>query len=115
MLWIELFDSHVENELPNFADMKYNMDISPRDERESQSKDEMHVPIPDISQGPDQFKIPQQPASSPFLLFIGEVGGEVKKWLTQHGEKAGGNEIAAECRRRWQTMSEEEKSVSFVV
>ncbi|CAI6332235.1 unnamed protein product [Periconia digitata] len=110
MLWIELFDSHVENELPNFADMKYNMDTMPHEERESSSKEEPFVPALDISLGPDQFKIPQQPASSPFLLFIGEVGGEVKKWLLQHGEKAGGNEIAAECRRRWQTMSEEEKS-----
>jgi hypothetical protein len=26
MLWIELFDSHLDNELPNFADMKYRLD-----------------------------------------------------------------------------------------
>lgn len=112
MLWIELFDSHLDNELPNFADMKYKMDIFPREEREAPTKDEP-APVPQHpSRGPDAFKIPQQPASSPFLLFIGEIGNGVKKALAQQGEKAGANEIAAECRRRWQTMTEEEKNVS---
>ena len=49
----------------------------------------------------DTFKIPQQPASSPFLLYIGETGNKVKKFLIQHGVNPGANEIAAECRRRW--------------
>jgi palmitoyltransferase len=113
MLWIELFDSHQDNELPNFADMKYKMDIFPRQERESQSKEEPTNAVPHVSRGPDAFKIPQQPASSPFLLYLTEVSNEVKKFLAQHGEKAGANEIAAECRRRWQTMSEEDKNVSI--
>ncbi|KAF2870263.1 hypothetical protein BDV95DRAFT_629471 [Massariosphaeria phaeospora] len=97
MLWIELFDSHLDNELPNFADMKYKMDIY--------KPSGQHT-----SRGPDPFRIPQQPASSPFLLYIGEVGSEVKKLLAQAGEKNGANEIAAECRRRWQTMPEEDKN-----
>ena len=113
MLWIELFDSHVDNELPNFADMKYNMNISPRQERDASPKDETPVAPPYVSRGPDALKIPQQPASSPFLLYIGETGNEVKKWLAQHGQKAGANEIAAECRRRWQTMAEEDKNVGI--
>jgi palmitoyltransferase len=111
MLWIELFDSHLDNELPNFADMKYKMDIFPRQDKEAQPKDEPVNVTPQQSRGPDPFKIPQQPASSPFLLYIGEIGSEVKRFLAQHGEKAGANEIAAECRRRWQTMSEEERNV----
>ncbi|KAF1993427.1 hypothetical protein P154DRAFT_450218 [Amniculicola lignicola CBS 123094] len=109
MLWIDLFDSHLDNELPNFSDMKYKMD-KPQHEPGLKSSGE---PIPDgqkSTRGPDAFKIPQQPASSPFLLYIGEVGTEVKKALTQHGEKAGATEIAAECKRRWQTMPEEEKN-----
>ncbi|KAF1953012.1 hypothetical protein CC80DRAFT_421097 [Byssothecium circinans] len=110
MLWIELFDSHVDNELPNFADMKYNMDVSPRQERDAPPKDDAPVAPPYISRGPDALKIPQQPASSPFLLYIGETGNHVKKWLAKHGQKAGANEIAAECRRRWQTMAEEDKN-----
>jgi palmitoyltransferase len=112
MLWIELFDSHLDHELPNFADMKYKMESFPRQEREPQPKDEPPIVVPHVSRGPDAFKIPQQPASSPFLLFIGEIGNEVKKFLVQHGEKAGANEIGAECRRRWHTMNEEEKNVS---
>ncbi len=112
MLWIELFDSHLDNELPNFANMKYRMDIFPQHEKEAQPKEEPAAAVPLVSRGPDAFKIPQQPASSPFLLYIGEIGNEVKRALAQHdGDKASANEIAAECRRRWQTMSEEEKNV----
>jgi palmitoyltransferase len=113
MLWIELFDSHLDNELPNFADMKYKMDEFAPQDANAQSHEE--EPLPDHHQPArslDTFKIPQQPASSPFLLYIGETGNEVKKALMQHGDKAGANEIAAECRRRWQTMGEEEKNVS---
>ncbi|KAF2634002.1 hypothetical protein BU25DRAFT_356926 [Macroventuria anomochaeta] len=110
MLWIELFDSHLDNELPNFADMKYKMDeFTPQD----QTAPPQQEPLPEHHQPArslDTFKIPQQPASSPFLLYIGETGNEVKKALMQHGDKAGANEIAAECRRRWQTMGEEEKN-----
>ncbi|KAF2635642.1 hypothetical protein P280DRAFT_461570 [Massarina eburnea CBS 473.64] len=109
MLWIELFDSHVDNDLPNFADMKYTMTF-PSQDRNSPQKEEPPVAPAYVSRGPDTFKIPQQPASSPFLLFIGETGNDVKKWLAQHGEKAGANEIAAECRRQWQSMPEEEKN-----
>jgi len=109
MLWIELFDSHLDNELPNFADMKYRMDHVPADDESPPPGDN---PLPAHAlRSLDTFKIPQQPASSPFLLYIGETGNEVKKSLQQHGVKAGANEIAAECRRRWQTMSEEEKNV----
>jgi palmitoyltransferase len=110
MLWIELFDSHLDNELPNFSDMKYKLDEFNQHERVRQPGD---APEPEDrpDRGLDTFKIPQQPASSPFLLYIGETGNDVKKALQQHGVKAGANEIAAECRRRWQTMSEEEKNV----
>lgn len=113
MLWIELFDSHLDNELPNFADMKYKLDGFTQQEQQSWQT----VETPDATGRPsrslDTFKIPQQPASSPFLLYIGETGNDVKKALQQHGVKAGANEIAAECRRRWQTMGEEEKNVCF--
>lgn len=113
MLWIDLFDSHLDNELPNFADMKYKMDEFPLQEHLSPPDPDEPPPSQQTSRSLDTFKIPQQPASSPFLLYIGETGNEVKKSLTQHGVKAGANEIAAECRRRWQTMTEEEKNVGF--
>ncbi|KAF1936398.1 hypothetical protein EJ02DRAFT_448082 [Clathrospora elynae] len=108
MLWIELFDSHLDNELPNFADMKYKMDEFPPHDQGPPPEEH---PLPGHApRSLDTFKIPQQPASSPFLLFIGETGNEVKKTLIHHGVKAGANEIAAECRRRWQTMGEEDKN-----
>lgn len=113
MLWIELFDSHLDNELPNFADMKYKMDeFTPQ---EQNAFIEEQSPSNQGARSIDTFKIPQQPASSPFLLYIGETGNDVKKYLQHHGVKAGANEIAAECRRRWQTMSEEEKNVRCCV
>jgi palmitoyltransferase len=110
MLWIELFDSHLDNELPNFADMKYKLDEFAQQDQTWQQADPID-PTARSSRSIDTFKIPQQPASSPFLLYIGETGNDVKKSLQQHGVKAGANEIAAECRRRWQTMGEEEKNV----
>jgi hypothetical protein len=113
MLWIELFDSHLDSELPNFADMKSRMDFLYRLEKNPEHPDEPALAVPQhVSRGPDAFKIPQQPASSPFLLYIGEIGAEVKKSLIKMGEKAGANEIASECKRQWQTMNEEEKNVS---
>ncbi|KAF2269621.1 hypothetical protein CC78DRAFT_550573 [Lojkania enalia] len=112
MLWIDLFDSHLDNELPNFADMKYQMDNLPRrDEGANANADQAQSEQRRTPYGPEVYRIPQQPASSPFLLFIGEIGNEVKKSLAQQGEKAGATEIAAECKRRWQAMNEEEKNV----
>jgi palmitoyltransferase len=111
MLWIELFDSHLDNELPNFADMKYKLDEFTQQEQPTWQQVDAVDPMARSSRSIDTFKIPQQPASSPFLLYIGETGNDVKKALQQHGVKAGANEIAAECRRRWQTMGEEEKNV----
>ncbi|KAF2273615.1 uncharacterized protein EI97DRAFT_383037 [Westerdykella ornata] len=110
MLWIELFDSHLDNDLPNFADMKYKMVEDTQADTDSAPKVEVPPPARKTPYGPDAFKIPQQPASSPFLLYIGEIGHEVKKSLAQQGEKTGATEIAAECRRRWLTMPEEEKN-----
>jgi len=115
MLWIELFDSHLDNELPNFADMKYKLDEFAQQEQPTWQQTDAADPMARSSRSIDTFKIPQQPASSPFLLYIGETGNDVKKALQQHGVKAGANEIAAECRRRWQTMGEEEKNVRQLV
>ena len=110
MLWIDLFDSHLDNELPNFADIQYKPDSDGLPKSPTAPEESTSVPG-QASRSLDAFKIPQQPASSPFLLYIGETGNHVKKSLMQHGVKAGANEIAAECRRRWQLMGEEEKNV----
>jgi palmitoyltransferase len=47
--------------------------------------------------------------SSPFLLYIGRVGMDIKKELHDAGKPTGATEIAAECKRRWQNMSKEEQ------
>ncbi|KAK3060312.1 hypothetical protein LTS18_008824, partial [Coniosporium uncinatum] len=49
-------------------------------------------------------------ASSPFLLYIGKVGMEVKQELESKGDKAAATDIAAECSKRWQLMSDDEKA-----
>ncbi|KAF2713730.1 hypothetical protein K504DRAFT_371208 [Pleomassaria siparia CBS 279.74] len=110
MLWIELFDSHLDNELPNFADMKYKMDMFPHLEQGPKARTESGENGGSPRLAPESFKLPQQPASSPFLLFIGEVGNDVKKSLIRRGEKAGATEIASECRRRWTIMDEDERN-----
>jgi hypothetical protein len=47
--------------------------------------------------------------SSPFLLYIGKVGMDIKRELTERDFPAGATEIAAECKRRWQAMSRDEQ------
>ncbi|KAF2760283.1 hypothetical protein EJ05DRAFT_508837 [Pseudovirgaria hyperparasitica] len=52
---------------------------------------------------------PQPPASSPFLLFIGKNGLEVKKQLIDQGKAGNAAEIAAECKRQWESMPPERR------
>ncbi|KAF2197422.1 hypothetical protein GQ43DRAFT_484155 [Delitschia confertaspora ATCC 74209] len=106
MLWIELFDSHLENDMPNFADLKFL--LPPQENKASTSAAEKDAQGERNGNSMDTFKTPQQPASSPFLLYIGRIGPLIKRALTERGEKAGAQEIAAECKRRWQSMSESE-------
>ncbi|KAF2117072.1 hypothetical protein BDV96DRAFT_490379 [Lophiotrema nucula] len=111
MLWIDLFDSHLDNDLPNFAATDHQVDMFPHLLNELKQKaDQVVSGQKQHPYGPEVYKIPQQPASSPFLLYIGEIGSAVKKNLTEGGERAGATEIAAECKRRWQDMGEEEKN-----
>jgi hypothetical protein len=49
-------------------------------------------------------------SSSPFLLYIGKVGMDVKKELRDAGKPAGATEIATECKRRWLGMSKDEQA-----
>ncbi|KAF2193024.1 hypothetical protein K469DRAFT_730017 [Zopfia rhizophila CBS 207.26] len=108
MLWIQLFDNHLDNDLPNFADMKYKMDIFPTLDRKAKGE----APQGELkdAQSLETLKVPRTPASSPFLFYIGKIGPEVKRSLLEQGEKAGATEIAAECKRRWQSMSEEDRN-----
>ena len=109
MLWIELFDSHLENDTPNIADFKF---LLPPQTDASGSSAGMEYGQAEGKNGHSlgTFKTPQQPASSPFLLYIGRVGPMIKRTLTERGDKAGATEIAAECKRRWQSMSETERN-----
>ena len=111
LLWIELFDSHLENELPSFDDIKYKMDLFPHLGRSTDLASDYALEGMAATNGLDVYKNLHQPASSPFLLYIAEVGPEVKKIFLQRGEKAGSTEIVTECRSRWQTMTKEEKDV----
>ncbi|EKG11816.1 High mobility group HMG1/HMG2 [Macrophomina phaseolina MS6] len=95
MLWVELFDSSRDSTLP------------PAEELASLSL--ASTPKSSGAFGED-FALgsgTQQPASSPFLLYIGKVGMEVKRELVARGEKSGATEIAAECKKRWQEMPQE--------
>lgn len=99
MLWVELFDSSRDSNLP------------PAEELASLSL--ASTPKSSGAFGED-FALgsgTQQPASSPFLLYIGKVGMEVKRELVARGEKSGATEIAAECKKRWQEMPQEARDV----
>ncbi|OCL03710.1 hypothetical protein AOQ84DRAFT_325570 [Glonium stellatum] len=115
MLWVELFDSSTESALPhNTNDPTTRPDFWPRLDEDS------GIPLAKTLLGqPDKnnhawtdvpSKVAQQPASSPFLLYISKMGMEVKRDLLEKGEKGGATEIAAECKKRWQSMAEEEKN-----
>lgn len=99
MLWVELFDSSRDTTLP------------PTEELASLSL--ASTPKSAGAFGED-FALgsgTHQPASSPFLLYIGKVGMEVKRELVARGEKSGATEIAAECKKRWQEMPQEGRDV----
>ena len=116
MLWVELFDSSTDSVLPHsLSDLPSKPEFWPRLNEDSGipltkslgQQDKNNPAWPDIPPKPAQ-----QPVSSPFLLYIGKMGMEVKRDLIEKGEKGGATEIAAECKKRWQSMAEEEKNVS---
>lgn len=117
MLWVELFDGSPEpsssidqlNADPGSksdpADIAIKLEEDLRNTLLTSTRGFLLPSEDDANLG----KGAQQPASSPFLLFIGKTGMEVKRQLIEQGQKAGAAEIAAECKRRWQSMSEDEK------
>ncbi|OCK78737.1 hypothetical protein K432DRAFT_406209 [Lepidopterella palustris CBS 459.81] len=115
MLWVELFDSTTDSVLPHSRSGMFNKpELWPQLNDESKNHSSTSP-----NRQPDQPRpvwpdmpstMTQQPASSPFLLYIGKMGMEVKRDLVEQGAKAGATEIAAECKKRWQSMSEEEKN-----
>ncbi|KAF2494888.1 hypothetical protein BU16DRAFT_550657 [Lophium mytilinum] len=115
MLWVELFDNSTDSVLPSsHGDLRTKLDLWPRlpDDPSLSLKKSLHghAEAPSSNWPDIPLKSSQQPASSPFLLYIGKTGMEVKRDLVQKGEKASATDIAAECKKRWQSMSEEEKN-----
>jgi hypothetical protein len=122
MLWVELFDNSTDSVLPaghGHGYLRTKLDLWPRlpDDPSLSLRKSLpgHADAPSPNWPDIPLKASQQPASSPFLLYIGKTGIEVKRDLVQKGEKASATDIAAECKKRWQSMSEEEKNVSMIV
>jgi hypothetical protein len=141
MLWVELFDSPADANCPGPAIERRLMD-SARDaatlETKASSSREIDQDLRDglpyvirrFKDGLlahlnrlDEKRIPgaagkrlvldkEHLGSSPFLLYIGKVGMEIKKELHEQGKPSGAAEIAAECKQRWQNMPKEEQKVS---
>ncbi|KAB2573886.1 High mobility group HMG1/HMG2 [Lasiodiplodia theobromae] len=104
MLWVELFDSSRDTTLPQTEELA--------------SLSLATAPKPGGAFGEDLASFnpgTHQPASSPFLLYIGKVGMEVKRELVARGEKSGATEIAAECKKRWQEMPQEARDAITLV
>ena len=108
MLWVELFDGSPEAAFRP-GSRPFETSGSTATPEQDWSSDFTTRAIKDLSSnaGPGS----QQP-SSPFLLYIGKIGMDVKRALLAKGEKAGATEIAAECKKRWQEMPQESRDVS---
>lgn len=99
MLWVELFDSSRDTTLPPTEELaSLSLATAPKS---------AGMFGEDFALGSGA----HQPASSPFLLYIGKVGMEVKRELVARGEKSSATEIAAECKKRWQEMPQESRDV----
>jgi hypothetical protein len=144
MLWVELFDSPADANCPGPAIERRLMDSardtttldakpSSSHEMDQDLRDGLPYVIRRFKDGLlahlnrlDERRTPgatagKQPVldkehlgSSPFLLYIGKVGMEIKKELHEQGKPSGAAEIAAECKQRWQSMPKEEQKVSLL-
>lgn len=116
MLWVELFDCSSDNALENASGSSSTALPSASN---SEYDEEFKKNLISISKGihiqseaavqPNKFL---EPASSPFILYIGRIGWEVKKELLENKKPAGAAEVATECQRRWQALSEEDRKVN---
>ncbi|KAK8177573.1 hypothetical protein IWX90DRAFT_421269 [Phyllosticta citrichinensis] len=111
MLWVELFDGSPEGAFrPGSRPPFETSGLTTTPEQDWSSvpySDFTAKAIKDLSTGAGSGS--QQRASSPFLLYIGKIGMDVKRSLLAKGEKAGATEIAAECKKRWQEMPQESR------
>ncbi|KAK7526300.1 spinocerebellar ataxia type 10 protein domain-containing protein [Phyllosticta citriasiana] len=111
MLWVELFDGSPEGAFrPGSRPPFETSGLTTTPEQDWSSvpySDFTAKAIKDLSMGAGSGS--QQRASSPFLLYIGKIGMDVKRALLAKGEKAGATEIAAECKKRWQEMPQESR------
>lgn len=115
MLWIELFDSSSENGIDQASGGSSTALASTTN---SEHDEEFKKNLISISKGihiQSEAALPPnkllEPASSPFILYIGRIGWEVKKELLDNEKPAGAGEVAAECQRRWNALSDEERKV----
>ncbi|KAF1981964.1 hypothetical protein K402DRAFT_398000 [Aulographum hederae CBS 113979] len=121
MLWVDLFDSSTEGVLggSHQEDIARKLTMLEKgDDRIGALRDDLEqveidsralaaIAAPKDANGQPK---EHQASSSPFLLYIGKVGMEIKRELIAKGEKASATDIASECSKRWQHMSAEEKS-----
>ncbi|KAK8190758.1 hypothetical protein BKA81DRAFT_370404 [Phyllosticta paracitricarpa] len=111
MLWVELFDGSPEGAFrPGSRPPFETSGLTTTPEQDWSSvpySDFTAKAIKDLSMGAGSGS--QQRASSPFLLYIGKIGMDVKRALLAKGEKAGATEIATECKKRWQEMPQESR------
>jgi palmitoyltransferase len=132
-LWVELFDSSTDGLLTHYTGESGKLlesipelglkppllpEMEDEDEEDEEDEDETAVasttegtiaaePSPMPSTRVDQAK--SDFLSNPFLLYFGSVGLDVKKDLEKQGKPATASHIAAECRRRWQNSSDEDR------
>ncbi|KAF2092293.1 hypothetical protein K490DRAFT_22563, partial [Saccharata proteae CBS 121410] len=107
MLWIELFDTSPDGPLRQYP----RSPIAPPDVWASarEGLEALTTPggVPLIGKLPPP--VTQQPASSALMMYIGKIGMDVRRDLVARGEKAGATEVATECKRRWEALSQEQR------
>ena len=130
MLWVELFDSSSDPVLTQYSDELMGRPSEPAGESSlddvlgppappiSHLDDAQNDQLPPISNEPADRNMkpitlpsirPPAAASSPYLLYITREGTQIRKQLLEEGKRADPAEIAKECKRRWDELTDAEK------
>lgn len=121
MLWVALFDSAAFDNNGLVQLQQYPSDFAIRPDLWPQVEPMAQVPLgselasPSSLQQPgaepslDQVLFSQTP--SPFLQFLIVTGRQIRHQITERGGSVDPAEVAEECKKRWQAMSDEERKV----
>jgi palmitoyltransferase len=122
-LWVELFDNSAERENLNVDYPGNRSEALPGQEQlassagdSGSSPDPEHstiaAPVPTSDEPATSADPGSQRPPSPFLLFLGREGADIRRRLAENGDEADPTKVAAECERKWKEMGDDTRKVS---